>query len=379
MKKVCLGLLVLTVCNGCFASQEIQTAPSGRVPLRVGVVGLVHDHVGGILGRAKDGDIKIVGIAEANLDLARRYSQRYGFDMGMVYPSIEAMIDAVHPEAVTAFNPIFDHLHTVAVCAPKGIHVMVEKPLAVDWDHARKMAALADAYDIHLLTNYETTWYGSTQEAYRIVHEDPRIGDITKIVFHTGHRGPIEIGCRKEFTDWLTDPILNGAGALNDFGCYGANLATWLMKGAAPVTVSCVTQQIKPDVYPRVDDEATIVLAYPRAQVIIQASWNWPYNRKDMTVYGKSGYVFCKNGQDMEILTSGKQVPVSKKAAPLAQGSDDPFTFLANVVRGRVTVPLFDLSSLDNNIIAMRILDAAKHAAETGQTVVWESDEASQF
>ena len=105
----------------------------------------------------------------------------------------------------------------------------------------------------------------------------------------------------------------------------------------------------------------------------------WPYNRKDMTIYGKSGYVFCKNGRDMEILVSGKSDTVSQQAKPLPQGQDDPFSFLANVIRHRAAVTPFGLSSLDNNIIAMKILDAARHAAQTGQTVVWERDEASQF
>jgi predicted dehydrogenase len=67
-----------------------------------------------------------------------------------------------------------------------------------------------------------------------------------------------------EFLQWLTDPVLNGGGALTDFGCYGADLATWFMNGETPLTVTAVTQQIKPDLYPKVDDEATIILAYKK-------------------------------------------------------------------------------------------------------------------
>ena len=78
-----------------------------------------------------------------------------------------------------------------------------------------------------------------------------------------------------EFLRWLTDPVLNGGGALTDFGCYGANLFTWLMGNVRPLSVSAVTQTFKPDVYPRVDDEATIVVTWPAAVGIIQA-WNCP-------------------------------------------------------------------------------------------------------
>jgi predicted dehydrogenase len=118
-------------------------AAQGRPPLRVGVAGLTHTHVHGILGRAKRGDIVIVGIAEPNRELARRYTQQYGLSMSLVYNSLEEMLAKTKPEAVTAFGTIFQHLEVVQACAPKGIHVMVEKPLAVNMDHARQMAALA--------------------------------------------------------------------------------------------------------------------------------------------------------------------------------------------------------------------------------------------
>jgi predicted dehydrogenase len=158
---------------------------------------------------------------------------------------------------------------------------MVEKPLSVNLDEARQMETLANKYGIHLLTNYETTWYGSNQKAF---NQLDALGDIRKIVVHDGHQGPKEIGVNKEFLDWLTDPVKNGGGALMDFGCYGANLITWLMKGERPQAVVAITQQIKPEVYPKVEDEATIIVTYPKAQGIIQASWNWPYNRKGKKV-----------------------------------------------------------------------------------------------
>jgi predicted dehydrogenase len=59
-------------------------------------------------------------------------------------------------------------------------------------------------------------------------------GAIRKVVVHDGHSGPVEIGCNAEFVAWLTDPVRNGGGAVVDFGCYGANLITWLMGGAEP-------------------------------------------------------------------------------------------------------------------------------------------------
>ena len=341
-------------------------------PLRVGVVGLVHTHVHWILGREKWGDIEIVGITEPNQELAAQYSEQHGYSMDLVYEDLPSMLEAVKPEAVLAFNTIYDHLSVVEMCAPKGIHVMVEKPLAVSYAHAQQMAALAREHEIQLLTNYETSWYGSNQRAYEVAIEEGKLGDLRRMVFHTGHPGPIEIGCNAEFLEWLTDPVLNGGGALTDFGCYGANLATWFMKGKTPHTVTALTQQIKPDLYPKVEDEATILLAYDQAQVIIQASWNWSHSRKDMEVYGKHGYLICKNGEDIIIMENEEDGPAESKASPLPMGIHDPFAYLNQVVKQDELPTPFSVSSLENNLIVMQILEAAKYSAAKGESVHWD-------
>jgi len=340
-------------------------------PLRVVVVGLVHDHVGWILGYQKKNDIEVVGIAEPNRSLAEKYSKRYGYSMGIVYSTMEEAIERTKPVAVLAFNNIYEHLKVVEYCAPRGIHVMVEKPLAVSNEHAIKMLALAKKYNIHLLTNYETTWYGSNAKAYQIIKEEKLIGDIRKIVFHTGHRGPIEIGCSAEFLQWLTDPVLNGGGALTDFGCYGADLATWLMNGETPLTVTAVTQQMKPELYPKVDDEATIILTYKKTQVIIQASWNWPFGRKDMQVYGKTGFVFCRDGTSMQIKEDEKKETQTLVASALSNDRNDPFVYFANVIRGDIKMNKYDLSSAETNDIVVKILEAARQSSKTGKTINW--------
>ncbi|MFI5187660.1 MAG: Gfo/Idh/MocA family protein [Chitinophagales bacterium] len=334
-------------------------------PLRVGIAGLTHDHVHGILARAHDGDIEIVGIAESNRDLAERYLKQYHLPLTLLYSSLEEMLDKCKPEAVCAFNSIYEHLAVVKACAPRKINVMVEKPLAVSLDHAKQMEALAIKYGIQLLTNYETTWYGSNRKAFEMLDS---IGGIRKIVVHDGHQGPKEIGVSEEFFSWLTDPVKNGGGAVIDFGCYGANLITWLMKGEKPLSVFAVTQQIKPDIYPKVDDEATIVVTYPKAQGIIQASWNWPFGRKDMEVYGLHGYLIAdRNG--MKIKTSSEKDEAYQTIPKPPSPYQDPFAYLAAVVHGEITVKPTDLSSLQNNMVVVEILDAAKRSAKEGKRI----------
>ena len=345
-----------------------QPTAAGKVapPLRVAVVGLVHGHVSGFLqANRKRADIEIVGIAEPDLELSARIAKRYNLETELVFADTEEMLKKTKPQAVLTYTNTFDHRRVVELCAKLGIHVMMEKPLAVTLEDGLAMEKAAAEGKIHVLVNYETTWYRSNRAAFDLVR-DKALGDVRKIVVHDGHPGPKEIGCGPEFLGWLTDPKLNGAGALFDFGCYGADLATWLLDGRRPDTVTAVTQQIKPHIYTKVDDEATMVLAYPKTQVIIQASWNWPFDRKDMEVYGETGSAVTVRRDEIRVRRGrGNEELVTAK--PLPTPHDDPVTFLRAVVRREVKPD--GLSSLVTNLTVTEILDAARRSAISGKTV----------
>ena len=278
------------------------------------------------------------------------------------------MLAQTNVQAVALFTSTYDHLRAVEECAPLGIDVMMEKPLAVSLEQGRAMATAAQKGGIQLIVNYETTWYPGNQAAYALVHEQNAIGDLRKIVVHDGHWGPKEIGVAPEFLAWLTDPKLNGGGALMDFGCYGADLMTWLMQGQRPTSVFAVTQHLKPEIYPKVEDEATIVLTYPRTQGIIEASWNWPYNRKDMELYGQTGYVLVPRSDELRVLQgTAVEKETTVTPPPLTGSQADSLSYLAAVVRGEIKPS--GLSSLGVNLTVMEILDAARKSAATGRRI----------
>ncbi len=358
-------LIIVVVFFWGYSSLQAQQS---QKPIRVGIAGLTHGHVNGILSYKKNNIIEIVGIAEPDHLLAERMSKKYGFSMDIVYGSLDVMLEKTKPEAVTAYNSIYQHLAVVKACAPRGIHVMVEKPLTYSMDQAKEMQALVNEYKIKLLTNYETTWYDSNHKAYQLVDEENAIGPIRKMVVHDGHQGPEEIGVDPVFLGWLTDPVQNGGGALIDFGCYGADLITWFMKGERPTSVMAITQQLKPEKYPKVDDEATIIVTYPHAQGIIQASWNWPTSRKDLEIYGQTGYIVTMDPLNLRYRKSEKDKEIILAADPKTYPQDDPFMYLAAVVRGEIT-STDDLSSLKTNMIVVEILDAARQSAKEGKVV----------
>ena len=343
-----------------------RASAESATPLRLAVVGLVHGHVAGFFrNNLHRNDIQIVGICDPDAQLRDRYAKQYRIDPELLYGDLGEMLEKTRPQAAVVYTNTYDHRAAVEACAKRGIHVMMEKPLAVSLDDARAMQRAAAVGKIHALVNYETTWYPSNRMAFELSH-DASLGPIRKIVVHDGHQGPKEIHVQPEFLAWLADPKLNGAGALFDFGCYGADLATWLLDGQRPKTVTAVTQQIKPEVYPKVDDEATIILTYPSAEVIIQASWNWPFNRKDMEVYCRKGYAITVGSNEVrKRLGDGREELLP--APPLAASQDDPINYFRAVIDGRIKPE--GLSSLRTNMIVTEILDAARNSAKSGKTV----------
>jgi predicted dehydrogenase len=269
---------------------------------------------------------------------------------------------------VAAFSSTFDHRAIVEACAPRKIHVMMEKPLAVSLRDARAMEQASSRAGIELMVNYETTWYRSHAAIGKLVKEQGALGASRRVVAMHGHPGPREIKVGPEFLDWLTDPVRNGAGALFDFGCYGANLMTWLMDNARPDAVTAVTRRFKPDLYPRVDDDATILIDYPRAQAVVQASWNWPFNRKDLEVYGERGQAIATGGGRLSVRTGSQAQDQEVPLPELPPQERDSIAYLAAIARGERKPA--GLSSFANNMRVTEILDAARESARTGRRVV---------
>jgi predicted dehydrogenase len=342
-------------------------------PIRVAIVGLVHGHVQGFLHNlSAHPEITLVGISEPDAALRQHYIDRTHLPADLFFPTEAAMLQSTHPQAILVYTSIAGHRAAIEQAAPLHIAAMVEKPLATTVEDALAIQQLAQKYNVPVLTNYETTWYNSNTAAADILAAG-KIGDLRKIVVHDGHQGPKEINVGPEFLTWLTDPKQNGAGALFDFGCYGVDLTTWIMHGELPLTVTAVTLHLKPQIYPNVDDDSTIVLTYPHAQAIIQGSWNWPFSRKDMEIYGATGYVDTLYDDDapgakLRIRLPGEPTEHVETAPALTPPQNDALNYLTAVLAGTLK-PQHDLTSLETNVTVVRILDAARRSAQTGRTI----------
>src|SRR6266436_5285256 len=131
-----------------------QTA-AGSEPLRVGIAGLVHGHVEGFFQRSLHRpDIQMVGIAEPDQQLASRYATKFSLERRLFFADLEDMLQKTHPQAVLVYTNTYGHRRAVEICARHGVHVMMEKPLAVSAEDAHAIADAAHQGKIQVLVNY---------------------------------------------------------------------------------------------------------------------------------------------------------------------------------------------------------------------------------
>ncbi len=329
-----------------------------RLPL--GVIGMSHGHVENVLAHAAGGrDVEVVGVWEPDRGLFARMAAKYGLPDDLWFSSLDEMLDRTNPTAASVMTAIDAHPAAVEACARRGAHVLLEKPLAINAGDAAQIAALAARGNVHVLTNYETSWYPSVRTAAAWLAAG-RIGRLRRMVFRHGHRGPRAIGCGPEFVAWLTDSG-RGGGALLDFGCYGAILATWLMGGLAPNRVTATRATLRPQEHGTVEDDATITLAYAGVTAVIQASWNWPYDCKEMDLFGEDGSLNAGRGNELTIRRPGEP-PRRVTCDPMPPELANEWAWLSHfLTKGGEVDPL---ASLAHNLTAMEILDAAASAED---------------
>jgi predicted dehydrogenase len=361
-------LLILAIGLGLGVSLALAQAPKTRVA----VIGLDHDHVWGKLDRFRDHkypDAELVAIADTHPELIEKARQHASALDVKYFSDYIQMLDEVKPDAVLVTTANNLHLAILRACAQRHIHFLTEKPMAQSGADAREMARVAKEAGIKLMVNFPTAWQASTQEAYLRVHAG-QLGPVQKIIVEFGHEGPKEIGASKEFNDWLYDPQKNGAGALMDFACYGANWAVWI-KGR-PERVFAYALKLKVAQHNAVEDDATVVLEYPDATAILMPSWDWPYGKGQAEFYGPDGSLTStgdsllfhgRGGQSDPEKTLGEKLDMMPLAPEKADGTA---YFLACI---RNNKPIEGPVSAEINVSVNEIIDAAIESIRTGRVV----------
>jgi len=166
-----------------------------------------------------------LAVASRDEAKARTFAAEHGIPAS--YGSYEALLD--DPDIDAVYNPLPNSLHKgwTVRAAEKGKHILCEKPLALNAEECREMAAAAAANGVKLMEAFMYRFHPRTEKIVAMAR-DGALGDLKQI--------------RSSFTflldrpgDIRWDPELGG-GALMDLGCYCVNVSRSLV-GKEPAEV----------------------------------------------------------------------------------------------------------------------------------------------
>jgi len=329
---------------------------------KMAVIGLVHSHAWGHLPHiVASKEVRLVGVVESNPALVAE-AKKVGVTDDLISSDYTKMLDQKKPDFVWAFVENNRHLEIVQACAPRKISVIFEKPLAATYSQALEIQKLAKQYGIQVMSNYQMAWWPANYTAKKLA-DAGELGKVWRLHGVVGHGGPGSEGPRNQyFFEWLTDPVKNGAGALMDFGCYNALWSLWYL--GRPETVYAHANHLRPDRFPKVEDNADLVLGYKNAIGMFEGSWDLPKSYQDLEVFGLKNSVYMQNGKVTEKV--GRE-STDLAIEPLPPDRAQPLSYM--VAQLKAGKPIEGMTALDINVQVLEIIEAAKKSIATGAAV----------
>ncbi|MEZ4708051.1 MAG: Gfo/Idh/MocA family oxidoreductase [Caldilineaceae bacterium] len=334
--------------------------------LRIGVLGMTHDHVwGNLRDLAASPQAELVAAADINSELLEKVQADFGCPQ--VFDYYEEMLDEVALDAVYIFGDNATGSELAIRAAERGLHILLEKPMASNLNGAVRMLSAVRKAGVEMLVNWPFAWWPQLQKAIKMAQAG-EIGQLFSVKYRSAHAGPKELGCTPYFYDWLYDAELNGAGALMDYCCYGAALARHLL--GMPSRVTGVVGQLQKD-YTTVDDNAVIVMQSPHSIAISEASWTQIGHLTSYTamIYGSDGTLVVEPGATGRLLRANREpedgIEVDVPALP-PEMKNATAHFLDCIINKK---PITGLCTARIGRDAQEILEAGLLSAEQGAAV----------
>ncbi|HUF62784.1 MAG TPA: Gfo/Idh/MocA family oxidoreductase [Verrucomicrobiales bacterium] len=334
--------------------------------IRIGVIGMHHDHLWSNLEEllALPG-VDLVGGADPYEALRERFAGRTSRP---VYEDPLVLLDKGAPEAVLVFGDNRWSAEWATEAAKRGMHVLIEKPLAADLEGAEELYGAARENGARLMVNWPFAWWAPLHEAIRLAAQG-KLGRIWQVRYRAAHGGPREEGCSEWFCDWLFDAERNGGGALMDYCGYGAILARVLLGMPESVQATAGTL-VKAEL--EVDDNALLVMSYTGAMGLAEASWTEVGRATSYraVIYGTAGVLIADPFGPEPLRLAEAEHPLGQPLAvpdlPASLRSASAH-FLHGVASGDAFAPLCEAEA---NRDVQAILAAGMESARSGQAIV---------
>jgi predicted dehydrogenase len=218
--------------------------------MRLALAGLQHPHVEYAIAATARPDVQLVGLAEPEEGLRRRYAERLGVP---TYRDHGELLDAEAPDVVAVFGVYADRAAVVVDALDGGAHVLADKPLCTTFEQLRSVEAAWRRNDRVLSVLFEKRSAGVTRALAGVLAAG-ELGELALVVSTGPHllRQP-------ERPSWFWDPSRYG-GVLNDLAVHDLDLLLWLSKATAATVTARAGNAGVPE-HPGFQDHGAILLA----------------------------------------------------------------------------------------------------------------------
>jgi predicted dehydrogenase len=328
---------------------------------RLGIMGIAHVHIGSLLKQAAAVEgVELVGIADpTRADICERLAGDNG--IAAVYPDYAALLDGAAPDGVICCAENSRHVDVVEAAAAAGVPVMLEKPMAGRLDHALRIADLARASGIGVMTNWPFLWSATFHRLAALVAAG-ELGRVFEFRLRAGHGGPTGGSMPEDRRAgwWFFDEL--GGGALLDFCCYGACESLILIGEDAQYAVA-LADRLCYD-FGDTEDNAVMLVRFPSAFAILEATWTQHGDPgPHLTVWGTKATAYLGEGKII-VLRDGQREEVEPGEQPLE--ASGPAHFVNCIRTGK---PFHPVTGVEHNLKVMGILEAGRESARARRAV----------
>lgn len=123
---------------------------------------------------------ELVALVDSDPERLSRVAERY--PQLRTFTSLEEFLDANVADGVVIATPSATHFQVAAECLRSGLHVMLEKPMTIEPDHAWELVRLAQEGDLHVTVGFT---FQHTRAA-EVLWQEMRDGSIGEIVAASG-------------------------------------------------------------------------------------------------------------------------------------------------------------------------------------------------
>jgi predicted dehydrogenase len=307
-------------------------------------------------------DVELAAVVEKYSDKAAALAKK--FRIKSQYETVEQMLKTGNVDVLVIGTPNFLHAPQAIAALKAGVHVMVEKPMAINTREAEKMMEASLKSGAKLMVAH---CWRFDQDVLWLKARSKKLGKIIRtkgIGVHT-HWGP---------SGWFTQKQLAGGGALADMGIHALDTARFLLGDPKPVSVYAKIGTYYKDF--DVDDTGTIIVEWDNgATSFIESGWWQPHAdgpEAATQLYGAQGFgqlfptqleLPNAKAQKVEVVKSGFKFP-RKEHCPQSMYDAQMSHFVDCIRKNKTPVP-GGLEGLTN----MKIVDAAYRSTKSGKVV----------